>query len=456
MTEIEKLKKRTSEECQCAVCWGLLCEPVTWPGCGHCYCLVCALKTRQRPKPTCPLCRQAAPRVRRTAELSVDPFITAQVRKTIGFSRYEVQRREVLSEAATLDAFGEFGRVPLCSMGPWRLVAGSRHQMRLTEPRYKEMARRALASGGSRRLALVLQPAEFEVGARGRVCEIVEGLQEPNNGAWRIVVDCGAPCVVTELLCEDIEPGDEPLFHATLEELEEEELEAGPTEAVSPLGAATEMVEVLSTLGRHLREMRRRRMLAAVAQGGPIPPGLEEEEEEDGEMPAGVPPLPFSGEGDGALRLASPRVAGVETPVEAPPGAQQQQSMGAMLNLLDAYQQIISQMDRLVLEAAQGGSTNAGASAASAGANADADASVGGGGVSEATPRFPSARGTPRRRSGPAGGLGEVDSAGAGARTHGDGFGTAFPSPLRTFDRVRDNLQFRTTFSGVEDDQIPS
>merc|ERR1719247_2362197 len=51
------------EEEQCPVCWGLLCEPVAWPGCSHHFCLLCTVKTRRRPHPTCPLCRSPAPRV---------------------------------------------------------------------------------------------------------------------------------------------------------------------------------------------------------------------------------------------------------------------------------------------------------------------------------------------------------------------------------------------------------
>merc|ERR1719223_2558087 len=77
-----------SRDEQCPVCWGLLCEPVKWPGCVHHFCLLCSLKTRRRPTPTCPLCRATAPRVYKPTALHVDTERAAAIRRRVGFSAY--------------------------------------------------------------------------------------------------------------------------------------------------------------------------------------------------------------------------------------------------------------------------------------------------------------------------------------------------------------------------------
>jgi len=353
------------EEQQCSVCWGLLIEPVAWPGCSHTYCLVCALRTRLRPTPACPLCRQPAQRARKSAELQVDAARAAQVRRCIGYSKYETHRRDLWAEAASLDAHGELGELPLCCMGPWHFPAGSRQQLRVSEPRYREMVRRALAPGGGRRLAVVLQPPELEVGAKGRVCEIVEGSQDL-DGDWHVILEGGAACKVLQMAAEEVQPGGEPLFHGALEEVAEEEL-SGPPDS-SPLVAASEMVDILSTLGRHLRAMRRRRLMMRLA--GDL---------EDGDEPlmssrssaSGVPaalhlPIPRAALGDDedplplVLASSASSSSGFAGDGGAPSGHPElresledaeSQGMGAMLSLLSAYRQIITQMDDLLSEA---------------------------------------------------------------------------------------------------------
>jgi len=243
---------------QCAVCWGLLCEPVAWPGCSHHYCLVCALRIRQRPKPTCPLCRTAAPRVRTASDLAVDPTRATQVRHSVGYTKYDVQRRAIWVAAAALEnARGSLGELPLFAMGIWHFPTGSRQRLRLLEPRYREMVRRALELGGDRRFGVVLCPAEFEVGAKGRICEIVESELGP-EGDWHVVVEGGAAFQLVEVTSEEIQPDEAPLYRGLLDEVDEDDL-ASLDESWTPLAAANEMVTILSVLGRHLRTMRRRR-----------------------------------------------------------------------------------------------------------------------------------------------------------------------------------------------------
>merc|ERR1740117_1693870 len=86
--EIEKTAEVSSaetdvddEDQKCPVCWSVLCEPVAWPGCRHHLCLLCSLQTRQKLRPTCPLCRAPAPRVYDVAGLSVDGSRAVEVRR---------------------------------------------------------------------------------------------------------------------------------------------------------------------------------------------------------------------------------------------------------------------------------------------------------------------------------------------------------------------------------------
>jgi len=341
---VEPLK---GTEEQCAVCWGILCEPVAWPGCSHYYCLVCALRVRQRPRPTCPLCRSSAPRARRAAELKVDTVRAGQVRRIVGYSRYELQRRELWVEAAAVDAQGGLGELPLFCMGTWHFPAGSHQRLRLFEPRYQEMIRRAMAPGGDRRFAIVLRPAEFEVGARGRVCEIVESEQGP-DGEWLVVVEGGVAFQITEVKAEELHPGAPPLYRGALEEVEEEDL-ASNGEAWTPLVAANEMVAILGILGQHLRTMRRRRQ-PILYQGG-------ETEETEGRGDRELLEVEEQLFPEARLRLPGLRAAGSNAGTEdagssaGPPP--EHEDVGAMVNLLMAYRQIIGEMDRLLIQASR-------------------------------------------------------------------------------------------------------
>mmetsp|Transcript_100420 Transcript_100420/g.199299 ORF Transcript_100420/g.199299 Transcript_100420/m.199299 type:complete len:647 (+) Transcript_100420:54-1994(+) len=314
---------------QCAVCLSTLCEPVAWPGCLHLYCLTCSVRTRRRLRPACPLCRAPAPRAQKASDLRVDAHTAAQVRRQLGYSRYEILRREAWSTAASLDSQGSLGELPLFAMGPsWKFQAGARHRLRFFEPRYKEMLRKVTASGGKRCFAAILEPIGFEVGARGRICEIIEN-GEDSNGDLYAVVEGGSACKILEVAKENIEQGAAPLFHGNMDEVEEEDLSdimhSAEGDTMASLTAATEMVDLLGALGRQLRSMRRRRQVSALLTDGG-------DNGNSGEQHVGTARMEDI--------LEDPRTAIGE-----------EEGIGAMLNLLVSYRSIITQMDRLLVEA---------------------------------------------------------------------------------------------------------
>merc|ERR1719502_2647835 len=132
------------EEEQCAVCWGLLCEPVAWPQCSHHFCLLCTLKTRRHPHPTCPLCRSPAPRVCKVSSLSVDADCASRVWQSVGYSAYTSQRRKLWAAAA--EAPEELKAMPIycTALKRRQLKTGTRLGLRLVEPRYWEIVKRAM------------------------------------------------------------------------------------------------------------------------------------------------------------------------------------------------------------------------------------------------------------------------------------------------------------------------
>lgn len=218
-----------AEEQQCAVCWELLCEPVSWPGCSHHFCLLCTLETRRRPKPSCPLCRAPAPRARQVSALQVDADCAAQVRQSVGYSKYEARRRKIWADAAK--PCEELHAVPLygTQLTQQQLLPGASLLLRLSEPRYEEMVRLAMAPGGTRRFAVVTcttssgggEVEEIETGAMGRLCEIVE--HSSGDFGTYVMVKTNAPCTVLSVKSEDRFADSPPLLIGELEEMEEDE-----------------------------------------------------------------------------------------------------------------------------------------------------------------------------------------------------------------------------------------
>lgn len=212
------------------MCWGLLCEPVRWPGCPHHFCLLCSLRTRRRQAPTCPLCRAKAPRVWKPAALQVDSEKAAAVRRSVGFSAYESQRRQIWAAASEAPAELRGMSIFCTKLRPKQLRAGRRLGLRFFEPRCREMVKRAVAPGGSRRFAAVTRTscaansgeAEIAVGARGRLCEIMEST-EGEDGAWHVIVETGAACKVLAVTAEEIYAASAPLLIGELDEIEEED-----------------------------------------------------------------------------------------------------------------------------------------------------------------------------------------------------------------------------------------
>lgn len=300
-------------ESPCPVCWSLLCEPVAWPECAHHFCLVCALQTRRRPKPVCPLCRAPASQVRQAAELQVSHLKASAVRKVVGYSAYQAQRRETWAQVVELDAAGGLGG-PLALLAGrsevWqRLRLGSQQEV-LMEAKDEELLRWSRRSKGGC-FAVVLQPADIEVGAKGRVCRIVDW--DPPSDR-RVLVEGGAACRVLELNVGQDSPDDEGASTSNflvgkLEELDEDELPARGNDLGS-LAAAADIVHILGVLGRNLQAVRQRWMMTAL------------------------------------VSLLDEDTRALENSQE-----QDRQGLESMLGVMMSYRQIIHQMDALLSQA---------------------------------------------------------------------------------------------------------
>lgn len=218
-----------AEEQQCAVCWELLCEPVKWPGCSHRFCLLCSLELRRRLKPSCPLCRAQAPRARNVSALQVDAESAAQVRQSVGYFKYESRRRKLWADASK--PCEALRAVPIYGTGltQQQLLPGACLLLRLSEPRYAEMVRRAMAPGGTRQFAVVTWTSSsarggervIAAGAMGRLCEIVE--HSSGEFGTYAMVKTSSPCTVLAVRSDDSIPDSQPLQIGELEELEEED-----------------------------------------------------------------------------------------------------------------------------------------------------------------------------------------------------------------------------------------
>lgn len=305
--------KSGDQESPCPVCWSLLCEPVAWPECTHYFCLVCALQTHRRPKPVCPLCRAPASQIRQAAELQVSHLKASAVRKVVGYSAYQAQRRETWAQVVELDAAGGLGG-PLALLAgrseAWqRLRLGSQQEV-LMEAKDEELLRWSRRSKGGC-FAVVLQPADIEVGAKGRVCRIVD-LDSPSDR--RVLVEGGAACRVLELNVGHDSPDDEGspssnFLVGKLEELDEDELPARANDLGS-LAAAADIVHILGVLGRNLQAVRQRWMMTAL------------------------------------VSLLDEDTRALENSQE-----QDRQGLESMLGVMMSYRQIIHQMDALLSQA---------------------------------------------------------------------------------------------------------
>eukprot|EP00434_Breviolum_minutum_P039545 symbB.v1.2.035120.t1/scaffold4663.1/size36762/3 len=159
--------------------------------------------------------------------------------------------------------------------------------------------------------AVVLQPADIEVGAKGRVCRIVD-LDSPSDR--RVLVEGGAACRVLELNVGRDSPDDEGpstsnFLVGKLEELDEDELPARGNDLGS-LAAAADIVHILGVLGRNLQAVRQRWMMTAL------------------------------------VSLLDEDTRALENSQE-----QDRQGLESMLGVMMSYRQIIHQMDALLSQA---------------------------------------------------------------------------------------------------------
>lgn len=182
------------------------------------------------------------------------------------------------------------------------------------EPKYEELLRWSRRSKGGC-FAVVLQPADIEVGAKGRVCRIVEHM-ESSPSERRVLVEAGAACRVIELNSK-MQPAEEAMIDDTaknfvvgkLEELDEDELPARVSD-MGPLAAAADIVHILGVLGRNLQAVRQRWMMTAL------------------------------------VSLLDEDTRALENPQ-----AEDRQGLESMLGVMMSYRQIIHQMDALLSQA---------------------------------------------------------------------------------------------------------
>jgi len=319
-------------EATCPVCWDVLAEPVAWPDCGHHFCLLCSLRTRHRLLPVCPLCRTPAGRIRKGTEMQVDCDRVAQVKDALGHLKYETFRRKIWGVVSDLDVKGFVGELPLFSMGPRNFVAGSRQslplpgsqqKLRVCEPEYQEVLKRACAPGGRRSFAVVLQPAAIEAGATCRVCDILDSAED-SDGVIYVLVEGGIACKVLTVESDSAVQGAAPLLRGTLEEVDEEEASRAVPGGDAPgemIGA--EISEIMGTLGLHLRMLQQRRLTISLL-------GFDAFSSEDSSSDGR--------EEEAAVRsLEDSNIALMET----------------MSGLLSSYRRSIQEMDQLLTEASR-------------------------------------------------------------------------------------------------------
>lgn len=219
------------------------------------------LKTRQRPKPSCPLCRSPAPRASKVDALQVDSESAARVRQSVGFSAYMSQRRKLWAAAVETPEDLEAMPIYCTGLNTKKLRFGRRIGLRFSEPRCCEIVKRAMAPGGSRRFAAVTRSKkgdEISIGARGCLFEIVES-SDGTDGLCQVIVETGSACKVLAVRAEGMDQGP-PLLIGKLEEFEEDEEDeddddndAGEDEAMvldeeEQLGLLRERVQLLELL----------------------------------------------------------------------------------------------------------------------------------------------------------------------------------------------------------------
>lgn len=374
--------------------------------------------------------------------MQVDPDRKVQVRRVVGHHAYEIRRRELWAEVAKLNEEGDLGELALFCMGPCHFPHGCRRQLHLFEPRYREMMRRVMAPGGVRRFAIILDPAEFEAGARCRVCDIIDCAESP-AGDWTLVIEGGEACRLISVTSEDVQAGLEPLYHGKLEEVDESELAS----LIQAAPQQTGMLEILNALGIHLQAMRNRRLMLPLV--GLLNDAAEFERARDNVPEA----LASASQADELRRITETSLDGLNT----------------MQNLLLAYRQLLTRMDQLIEEATNIPEDLRSDESASAGRptqiHAESEPTQAAGFSVPRAEQWMRLRGVtdagrPRSSTSednvPAPTFGETRRIPSRGRAHADEHSDEHPpptpptsSPLRTFGRVRQSL--RATASNSSD-----
>lgn len=159
----------------------------------------------------------------------MDADCAAQIRQAVGYSRYESKRRKIWADASKPPE--ELQAVPIygTELAQRQLRPGACLGLRLSQPRFIEMIRRAVAPGGTRCFAVVTwtvssggaEDGKIAEGAMGRLCEIVEHSSD-DSGTY-VMVKANSPCIVLSVKSEDDFPDCPPLLIGELEEVEENE-----------------------------------------------------------------------------------------------------------------------------------------------------------------------------------------------------------------------------------------
>lgn len=136
-------EKVEEQDFECGLCLSLLCDPISIP-CGHTFCQPCLVSTLERSKKQCPTCR--SPCHVDAERLPVNVLLANLIRKL--FPAEYAKRKAIADEEKK-----EWqNRISLFYMGD-NQFPGHKIHLRLFEPRYLLMAKRALA--GDRRFGFM-------------------------------------------------------------------------------------------------------------------------------------------------------------------------------------------------------------------------------------------------------------------------------------------------------------
>jgi Lon protease-like protein len=180
-------------ELECFICLNLLCDPVTLPTCGHSFCRNCLVKSLEKARRNCPVCRAATTIDGETAPVNV---VLRNVIETV-FPELSIERRgEALEERRAWK-----DKIPLFCMPP-PLFPFQPLSLHLFEPRYKCLIQRVMAnSPGSQRFGYVTSHSPA-IGMVGITVE-VKSVEQLPTGTCNVNATAGSRFHLMETWVED-------------------------------------------------------------------------------------------------------------------------------------------------------------------------------------------------------------------------------------------------------------